>query len=350
MHLIKIWLQSLKEKKTKYKKPPISDSVFRPHKSMEQKDGRWNIWHDVFKRGMLYASLRGLFWPFLKFLKGFFKKHDTWPTDANIPNTAYNKQFYALRKSYENAFEIWLKSYYWQGYKHKKPDYEAFKKEVYNSWTQKSIRWLIDFICLAALEDTIYRELLAVWSFEHQKLMNQIYNPEIPQHHVFYCSYYDGDPRYFQLHKELADRKKQYRMNAEWHQWIEDKQKRFYKEYAKKEQAYLENLAKQQKQEPKLTQQDFKVKDQDAWKKLGQKLPSLTEKKDYDAIITKIPSMTRGDILVLSLPNAPGEHLALMDKVIKEKYKGEGHVILINREMDGMVFNDIINLVRRGEL
>ena len=244
-----------KFQKKKYPKHPIGDSIFRPFKNWKQKDGRWNLWHDTFKRGILYPIVgKGLLWPIQKLIKKYFKKHDTWPTKSNIPKNHVYRHFNIMRDVYEKTFNTWLKAYYYQGYRAKNPDFKKFRKGIYNSWVQKQIRWIIDLFCLMAAEDTIYREFLAVWNFEHQKMMNKIFNPDHPQQHVFYCSYFDGDPRYFEIAKRIE---KGRRMTPEYQEKTMKAQTDVNSEFFLKEE---EKFYKKNKMGPtKLVTRDFKL-------------------------------------------------------------------------------------------
>lgn len=358
----RIFIEDIKDRlglsKKKYPKIPKLDTIYRPFKSWAQKDGRWNLWHDTFKRGIFYTVLRtgkklirkGAAWPLLKIVKRFFKRHDTWPTDGNIPKTEWNHQFWILRKSYENAFDAWFKAYYYQGYKAKNPDEKKFRKSVYNSWTHRCIRWMIDFICLAGLEDTIYRELLAVWSFEHQKLMNKVFNPEIDLYHVFYCSYYDGDPRYFNITKKIAEQRKKADMSAKpqrmspEHQIISDKVQ---EKYEKESKEYLKKQEQEKKKKKKLIETDIDMKGKKDWKEIGEQMPDLIQKKvkGHKAIMKQIPKMKKGDIVILSIPNAPQQSMLKLEALIAKKHPGKGDVILINKPYDLMVFRDLKNMI-----
>jgi hypothetical protein len=66
--------------------------------------------------------------------------------------------------------------------------------------------------------------------------MNRAFNPEIPIYHVFYGSYFDGDPRYFAIGKAVGKEKK---MTPQYHEKIRRADKS-YNEYIKGQREYLE--------------------------------------------------------------------------------------------------------------
>lgn len=202
---------------------------------VDMKRDKWNFSKE-FGRFRGYYRIIRLFWQnFYWILKLLLKREDTLVTDKNLNPEDWNRHVMILRNSYKRAFDTWSRSYMFDSKRCKGKGYtpDTFSDMMYNELSQKSLRFLIDLISTMCVEDTIYRELFAMWSFEFQFQMNAMFNPNRENVHVLYCNYHRDDIQYLELKKEIdkqAARKNLtgYKMSGKFHQMLDHERQKAY--------------------------------------------------------------------------------------------------------------------------
>jgi len=181
-------------------------SIFRPTKSFEAKERRFNFIH--------YAFKSKIFFPMLRLLERFLGKVMI-RKRQDIPNDPQNINFYILWDTFEKAEKEW-----W--YKFKQIDHmEPTRKQKHiNDWDNredqhfyKYPKLLLRLLLTICLEDTAYRELLNFFLFRLQGNMNKHYNPEIKHEFPMYTSQYDQHIPYFIEWMVKAKRKGQIKID-----------------------------------------------------------------------------------------------------------------------------------------
>lgn len=159
-------------------------------------EGRFNTDHEFAKVRKYYPIGRSIFKVLSPAIKRYFKSEDLLVTDDNINPDYWNDQIIIMRKSFSTAWDSWVQ-YLYSPQHH--GDFPKFRKGLYDSLAQKSIRLTLDLIQTMMMEDTIYRELFTLYLFELQYQLNKHFNPEIQQYHVLYTNYLSNDLRYLEL-------------------------------------------------------------------------------------------------------------------------------------------------------
>ena len=62
------------------------------------------------------------------------------------------------------------------------------------------------FIVTIALWDAVYREFINIWMLQSAKNMNQIYDRERGEHHIFFSPVMDYFTNYYTLHEHLKNK------------------------------------------------------------------------------------------------------------------------------------------------
>jgi hypothetical protein len=123
--------------------------------------------------------------------------------DSEVPKENYNTELMLFNDSYENAIEKW-KMYYIRNISdfHREKSMRYYKKDAHTDMGGcRCLRTAKDVCLTMALNDTAYREFIAIWVHELTQMTLKQYKDSKNPEHIFYGEPHIHDTYYYYLHK-----------------------------------------------------------------------------------------------------------------------------------------------------